>query len=57
MKRFRIAGQVPRFLSAHDGINNLLHLRRDDVTAIEYCVARARAFEVWSDVSVVAGQA
>src|SRR5918996_6070590 len=29
MKRFTSAGQAQRFLSAHDGINNLFHLRRD----------------------------
>ncbi len=28
MKRFKSAGQAQRFLSAHDGINNLFHLRR-----------------------------
>ena len=28
MKRFKLAGQAQRFLSAHDGINNLFHLRR-----------------------------
>src|SRR3954468_21165476 len=27
MKRFKSAGQAQRFLSAHDGINNLFHLR------------------------------
>src|SRR3954468_7748702 len=29
MKRFKSAGQAQRFLSAHDQINNLFHLRRD----------------------------
>jgi hypothetical protein len=29
MKRFKSAGQAQRFLSAHDGINNLFQLRRD----------------------------
>lgn len=27
MKRFKTAGQAQRFLSAHDGINNLFDLR------------------------------
>src|SRR3954468_4420 len=36
MKRFKSAGQAQRFLSAHDQINNLFHLRRDHVTASEY---------------------
>jgi transposase-like protein len=31
MKRFKSAGQAQRFLSAHDQINNLFHLRRDHV--------------------------
>jgi putative transposase len=57
MKRLRSAGQAQRFLSAHDGINNLFHLRRDQLSAREYHAARARAFEVWSDVSGVAAQA
>src|SRR4028118_1002365 len=42
MKRFKSAGQAQRFLSAHDQINNLFHLRRDHVTAVEYRSARAR---------------
>ena len=56
MKRFKSAGQAQRFLSAHDGINNLFHLGRGHVTASEYRAARARAFEVWSDISGVAVQ-
>jgi hypothetical protein len=31
MKQFKSAGQAQRFLSAHDQINNLFHLRRDHV--------------------------
>ncbi len=54
MKRFKSASQAQRFLSAHDQVNNLFHLRRDHVTASEYRAARARAFEVWADVSGVA---
>ena len=57
MKRFKSAGQAQRFLSAHGGINNLFRLRRDHVTACEYRAARARAFEVWSDVSGAAARA
>jgi putative transposase len=33
MKRFKSPGQAQRFLSAHDQIANLFHLRRDAVTA------------------------
>jgi putative transposase len=57
MKRFKSTGQAQRFLSAHDQVNNLFHLRRDHVTASEYRAARARAFEVWTDISGVAAAA
>ena len=36
MKRYKSARQAQRFLSAHDQINNLFHLRRDHVTATQY---------------------
>ena len=51
MKCFKSAGQAQRFLSAHDQISNLFHLRRDHVTAVQYRAARARAFEVWAEIS------
>ena len=51
MKRFKSAGQAQRFLSAHDQINNLFHLCRDHVTAIEYRAARTRALEIWADIT------
>ncbi len=54
MKRFKSAGQAQRFLSAHDQIGNLFHLRRDHVSAVQYRAARARAFGVWADISGVA---
>jgi putative transposase len=57
MKRFKSAGQAQRFLSAHDQINNLFHLRRDHVTASEYRAARGRAFEMWAEISGVAAAA
>ncbi len=50
MKRFKSAGQARRFLSAHDQINDLFHLRRDHVSASEYRAARAHAFEMWADI-------
>src|SRR4028118_2198383 len=49
MKRFKSPGQAQRFLSAHDQINNLFHLRRYHVTAAEYRTARTQAFEMWAD--------
>ena len=47
MKRFKSAGQAQRFLSAHDGTNNLLHLRRHQVPATQYRTARTQAFHAW----------
>src|SRR3954465_9509373 len=57
MKRFKSAGQVQRFLSAHDQINNLFHLRRDHLTADQYRVARTEAFQSWAEVTGVAALA
>jgi putative transposase len=57
MKRFKSARQAQRFLSVHEQISNLFHLRRDQVTARECRAARARAFETWADISVVAAAA
>src|SRR5829696_925661 len=57
MKRFKSAGQAQRFLSAHDGINNLFHLRRDHRTAAQYRAARTQAFRTWAEVTGVAARA
>ena len=57
MKRFKSPPQARRFLSAHDRIGNLFHLRRDHVTAVQYRAARTRAFGVWADISGVAAAA
>jgi putative transposase len=57
MKRFKSPRQTQRFLSVYDKINNVLHLRRDHVTAGGYRDARARAFEIWADTSSVAAAA
>jgi putative transposase len=51
IKRFKSAGQAQRFLSAHDQINNLFHLRRDHLTATEYRAARVRALAIWAEVT------
>src|SRR3954462_12835527 len=51
MKRFKSAGQAQRFLSAHDQINNLFHLHRDHLPAIDYRAARTRAFELWATIT------
>ena len=51
MQRFKSPRQAQRFLSAHDQIGNLFHLRRDHVTAVQHRAARVRAFEAWAEVS------
>ncbi len=51
MKRFKSAGQAQRFLSAHATIDNLFHLRRGHVTAVQYRAARAQAFTTWAEVT------
>ena len=50
MKQFKSAGQAQRFLSAHDQINNLFHLRRDHVTAAEHRASRTQKFEIWAEI-------
>src|SRR3954468_20309549 len=57
MKRFKSARQAQRFLSAHDQINNLFHLRRDHLPADQYRAARAQAFRTWAEVTSVAAAA
>ena len=57
MKRFKSAGQAQRFLSAHDGINNLFHLSRHQVPGTQYRSARTQAFQVWAEVTGVAARA
>lgn len=62
MKRFKSPGHAQRFLSAHDGINNLFHLRRHRLSAAQYKAARTRAFRTrafrtWADVTGVADMA
>jgi putative transposase len=51
MKRFKSPRQAQRFLSAHAQITNLFHLHRDHITAPAHRAARARAFEVWAEIS------
>jgi putative transposase len=57
MKRFTSAGQAQCFLSAHDQINNLFHLRRDHLPAAQYRAARTQAFQTWAEISGIAAQA
>ena len=57
MKRYKSPRQALRFLSTHDQISNLFHLRRDHLAAGEYRAAGARAFAVWAEISRVAAAA
>ncbi len=57
MKRFKSAGLAQRFLSAHDGINNLFPLRRHRLPAAQYRVARTQAFQTWAEVTGIAARA
>src|ERR1041384_2111117 len=57
MKRFKSSGQAQRFLSAHEQINNLFHLRRDQRPAVQYRAARTQAFQTWAEVTGVAALA
>jgi len=54
MKRFKSPGHAQRFLSAHDGINNLFPLRRRRLAAAQYRAARTQAFQTWAEVTGVA---
>jgi putative transposase len=54
MKRFKSAGQAQRSLSAHAGINNLFHLRRDHLPADQYRAARTQVFQTWAEITDVA---
>lgn len=51
MKRFKSPRHAQRFLSAHDGISNLFHLRRHRVPAVHYRAARTEAFAVWTEIT------
>lgn len=57
MKRFKSVGQTQRFLSVHDGINNLFLLRRHQVSAAQYRAVRTQAFQAWAEVTGVAAAA
>ena len=57
MKRFKSAGQAQRFLSAHDGINNLFLLRRRQVPAAQYRAVWTQAFQAWAEITGAAAAA
>ncbi len=56
MKRFKSAGQAQRFLSAHDQVANLFR-RPANTNAVDHRRARARAFQVWAEVTGIASDA
>ncbi len=56
MKRFKSAGQAQRCLSAHDQVSNLFH-RPASSTAAGHRCARARAFQIWAEVTGIASAA
>ena len=53
MKRFKSAGQAQRFLPVHDEVANLFR-RPANTNAADHRHGRARAFQVWADVTGVA---
>ena len=57
MKRFKSPRQAQRFLSAHDQISNLFHLRRDHLPATQCRAARTQAFQTWAEVTGLAAPA
>jgi putative transposase len=50
MKRFKSAGQAQRFLSVHDQVTNLFR-RPANTNAADHRMSRARAFQVWAEVT------
>ena len=54
---FKSADQAQRFLSAHEQINNLFHIRRDHLHAVQYRATRAQAFQTWAEITGVAARA
>jgi putative transposase len=56
MKRFKSAGQAQRFPSVHDQVANLFR-RPANTNAEDHRCARARAFQVWTEVTGIASAA
>src|SRR3954464_13816 len=46
-----VAAASTALICAHDQINTLFHLHRGHVTASQSRAARARAFEMWAEIS------
>jgi putative transposase len=56
MKRFKSSGQAQRLLSVQDQIANLFR-RPANINAADHRRARARAFQVWAEVTGIASAA
>jgi putative transposase len=56
MKRFKSAQQAQRFLSVHVQVANLFH-RRASSPAADHRYARARALQIWAEVTGFASAA
>jgi putative transposase len=56
MKRFKSAGQAQRFLPVRDQVANLFR-RPANTSAVDHRRARARAFQVWAEVTGMTGAA
>jgi hypothetical protein len=50
-RRWRARRARPRFLSAHDQINNLFHLRRDHTTTDEHRGVKMETYRIWAEVA------
>lgn len=55
MKRFELPGHALRFLSAHGGINNLFHLRRDHLPAASIAQANASSSDGGFGLEIAGG--
>jgi putative transposase len=56
MERFKSAGQAQRFLSVHDQVANLFHRPASSI-AVDHRCARARAFQIWAEVTGIVSAA
>ena len=50
MRGFRSSDQAQRFLTLHGLTQNLFHLGRHLMQAVNYRLLRTQAFQVWQDV-------
>jgi putative transposase len=53
MKKFKSPGHLQRFLSIHDPMANLFHLRRHEMPSTEFREMRSLAIQTWRDIDQV----